>query len=240
MNKPVGKPPAGKPASKQEVSQATENYFEKYGKAATTHAIVGRLLRFSKFGEYRAGQEEEEIATGTRMAVYMNSFSVGFQKWLDNRPADRVMGAIGAGFVPPRREDLGDNDKSLWDTFDDGRPKDPWQFTNMIVLIEMETSNLFTFSTASRGGLDTLGQLSLKYGERLRQHPGEVPIVELDRSSYQHSDRKVGEVRVPILRIVDWIRLTDLPPLEGAQQQELLPDSSKTGGAGGAAAPPSF
>jgi hypothetical protein len=231
MNKPV------KPIGKQEVSNATENYFEKYGRAATTHSIIGRLLKFNKFGEYRAGQEEEEIECGTRMAVYMNSFCVGFQKWEDNRPADRVMGAVGKGYVPPRREDLGDNDKSRWDTFDDGRPRDPWQFTNMIVVIELETSNLFTFSTTSRGGLDAVGQLALKYGERLRQHPGEMPVVELDRNKYQHSDRKVGEVRIPILRIVDWIPLKDLPPLDGGQQLEMLPDnSSGTSGAGGAAA----
>ena len=55
MNKPVKKPES------QDVSSATQNFFEKYGKAATTHSIIGRLLKFNKFGEYRAGQEEEEI-----------------------------------------------------------------------------------------------------------------------------------------------------------------------------------
>ena len=170
----------------------------------------------------------------------MNSLCVGFQKWEDNRPADKVMGPIGAGFVPPKREELGDNDKSRWDTFDDGRPRDPWQFTNTIVLVELETSNLFTYSTASRGGLDAIGQLALKYGERLRQHPGEVPVVELDRSKYQHSDRKVGEVRIPILRIVDWIPLKDLPPLDGGPQTDLLSDGRGTGNTGGATGAPSF
>jgi hypothetical protein len=229
-----------KPTGKQEVSKATQNFFEKYGRAATTHSIIGRLLRFNKFGEYKAGQEQEEIECGTRMAAYMSSLCVGFQKWEDNRPVDQVMGPIGEGFVPPKREQLDDNDKSRWDTFDDGRPKDPWQFTNTIVLVELETSNLFTFSTASRGGLDAIGQLSLKYGERLRQHPNEMPVVELDRSKYQHPDRKVGEVRIPILRIVDWTPLKDLPPLDSSQQLDLLPDRSGTSGAGGAAAPVSF
>jgi hypothetical protein len=52
-----------------EVSKPTQNYFEKYGKAATAHAIVGRLLKFTKFGEYRAGQDEEEIRRGTKVAA---------------------------------------------------------------------------------------------------------------------------------------------------------------------------
>ena len=235
MNKPVVKP-AGK-----EVSQATQNFFEKYGKAVTMHSIVGRLLTFNKFGEYRAGQEKEEIECGTRMAAHMNSLCVGFQKWEDNRPTDQTMGPIAKGFVPPKREELGDTDKSRWDTFDDGRPKDPWQFTNTIVLVELDdTANMYTFSTASRGGLDAIGQLSLKYGERLRAHPDEVPVVELDRDAYKHADRKVGEVRVPILKIVDWIPLKDLPPLDDSEEPpDLLPGGSGTGSAGGAT-PASF
>jgi hypothetical protein len=229
-----------KPIGKQEISKATQNFFEKYGRAATAHSIIGRLLTFNKFGEYRAGQEKEEIECGTRVAAHMNSLCVGFQKWEDNRPTDQAMGPIAQGFVPPKREELGDNDKSRWDTFDDGRPKDPWQFTNTIVLVELDdTANMFTFSTGSRGGLDAIGQLSLKYGERLRQHPNEVPVVELDRSAYKHTDRKVGEVRVPILKIVDWIPLKDLPPLDSDPQPDLLTGGSGTGGTGGAA-PASF
>ena len=121
MNRPVIKP-AGK-----EVSQATQNFFEKYGKAATMHSIVGRLLKFTKFGEFRGGQEEEQIDVGTRMAAHMSSLCVGFQKWADSRPADRVMGPVAQGYVPPKRDELGDTDKSRWDTFDDGRPRDPWR-----------------------------------------------------------------------------------------------------------------
>jgi hypothetical protein len=234
MNRPVIKP-AGK-----EVSQATQNFFEKYGKAATMHSIVGRLLKFTKFGEFRAGQEEEQIDVGTRMAAHMSSLCVGFQKWADSRPADRVMGPVAQGYVPPKRDELGDTDKSRWDTFDDGRPRDPWQFTNTIVLVDMETGDLFTFSTASRGGLDAIGQLALKYGERLRQHPDDAPVVELGCSSYQHSDRKIGEVRIPVLKLVDWIPLKDLPPLDSEVQGDLLPPGSGTGSGTGGAAPASF
>ena len=97
------------------VPRATANFFEKYGKAAAQNSIVGRLLKFTKFGEYRAGQEEEEIERGTRLAAYMNSLCVGWQRWEDNRPVEQIMGLLVEGFVPPERSTLSHyNDKSAW------------------------------------------------------------------------------------------------------------------------------
>jgi len=223
-----------------EVSPTTQNFFEKYGKAATLSSIIGRLLRFNKFGEYRAGQDDEEIPCGTKMVAYMNSLCVGYQCWKDGRPAGMAMGPIAEGFVPPKRETLGDLDKSQWETFDDGREKDPWQFTNTIVLALLEdTSELFTFSVSSKGGLNAIAQLALKYGERLRQKPDEAPVFELQVGSYQHPNRSYGEIRFPILKIIDWIPTKDLPPLDGGEQLDLLPGDGK-GGAGGAHARTGF
>jgi hypothetical protein len=210
------------------VSTATANFYKKYGEAATANSIIGRLLKFNKFGEFKAGQEEEEIEHGTKLAAYMSSLCVGFQRWEDNRPADKVMGPIGQGFVPPRRSDLSHNDKSQWDTFDDGRPRDPRQFTNTLVLVDLETGDFFTFSTTSRGGLDAVGQLALKYGEHMRQKPDEMPIVELGSGSYRHSNKSYGEIRFPVLKIVDWAPLKDLPVLDAGQQLELLPGGDKS------------
>ena len=76
----------------KEVAKATENFFEKYGRAVIIRSIIGRLLKFTKFGEYRAGQEEEEIELGTRFAAVMGSLLVGFILWEDNRPIEAIMG----------------------------------------------------------------------------------------------------------------------------------------------------
>jgi hypothetical protein len=139
---------------------------------------------------------------------------------------------VAEGFVPPLRKELGDNDKTQWETDDEGEPRDPWQFTNTIVLIELETNELFTFSTSSRGGLNAIGQLSLRYGEHMRQKPDETPVLELGSGSYKHLNKKFGEIRIPILRITDYVPLKDLPPLDGGEQLELLPDNDGKDGAG--------
>jgi len=215
-----------------EVSRATENFFQKYGRAATSRSIVGRLLKFTKFGEFRAGQEEEEIKRGTKLAAAMDTLQVGYVLWQDNRPADAVMGRVVDGFVPPKRETLGHLDKSRWESFDDGRPRDPWQFSNQIVFVGQESGEQFTFSTSSRGGLDAIGQLCLEHGKRIRQKPDEVPIIALEVGSYQHSNRAYGEIRFPIFRVVGSMPAKDLPAIDGADEQQQLeaPDDDSDGG----------
>ena len=163
-----------------EVAIATANFFEKYGEAATARNITGRLLRFNKFGEYRAGQDEQEIPRGTALVAYMTSLSVGYVRWEDSRPAEIIMGPVGEGFVPPRREELGHTDQARWETFDDGRPRDPWQLSNSLVLLELELNEFFTFNSSSKGGLGAVGELSKIYGKHIRQKPDEMPIIELD------------------------------------------------------------
>src|SRR5262245_36223442 len=98
---------------------ATANFFEKYGRAAAQNSIIGRLLKFTKFGEYRAGQEEEEIERGTRLAAYMSSLCIGWQLWENGRIVERDMGPVSDGHVPKKRSELGHTDKAQWESSDD-------------------------------------------------------------------------------------------------------------------------
>jgi hypothetical protein len=199
-----------------EVAKATQNFFEKYGEAATQRNIIGRLLKFNKFGEFRAGQDEQEIPRGTALIAYMNTLAIGYVRWQDARPAEIIMGPVGEGFVPPRREELGHTDQSYWETFDDGRPRDPWQLSNSLVLLDTESGEFYTFNSSSKGGLGAVGELAKVYGKHLRQKPDEMPAIELDVGSYQHPNRAYGEIRFPILRVTGWIAADKLPPIDGA------------------------
>jgi hypothetical protein len=199
-----------------EIAKLQPNFYEAYGESAAARNIVGRLLKFSKFGEYNAGIENEEIAIGTKLVAHMPSLLVGYIKWENNRPIAQVMGAIGDGFTPPKRNELGDTDPSLWEHYDDDRPRDPWQFSNYLVLVNLDSSDLFTFTTSSRGGLNAVGELSKIYGKHIRQAPDELPVVELGCGSYQHSNRSYGEIRFPIFKAVGWVPSKRLAHLVGA------------------------
>lgn len=200
-----------------EIAKNGPNYFEKYGEAATQRAIVGRLLKFTKFGEYVAGQENELIAVGTELIAYMPSLTVGYVRWEDNAPAQYEIGYVKDGFVPPRRNDLGYNDAGEWNTDDRGNPRDPWQFTNSLIFIDIESRLLYTFNTASKGGLGAMGGLSKVYGRHMKEKPRDLPTVKLGVSSYRHTRKEFGEIRVPLFTIVTnkWVPVDDLPPLDG-------------------------
>jgi hypothetical protein len=208
------------------VGTATENFFLKYGSAAGSGQSVGSFLKFTKFGEYRHGQYDDALELGTRLVVYMISFLIGWVRWEGNRPAERIMGQLGAGFVPPKRADLGHLDQAQWERDGDGRARDPFQFTNSLVLKAADSDETFyTFSTSSKGGIAALGKLALEYGNRIRTKPDEYPVVELDRSSYQHPNKAYGEIRVPILRVVGWVPVATLPALEGFGPSTVLPSA---------------
>jgi hypothetical protein len=193
-----------------------ENFFLKYGQAISRQSIFGDLLLFTKFGEWVHGRERAQLPMGTALAAYMPTLTVGWIFWDNGKIADTRVGLVAEGFVPPKREELGHQDQTTWERFDDGRPKDPWRLSNNLILVDPETDAFFTFSTSSRGGLQAVGKLSAAYGQHMRQRPDDMPIIELSVSSYQHPNRSIGEVREPALKIVDWVSSEKLPPLDGA------------------------
>jgi hypothetical protein len=180
-------------------------------------------LRFTKFGEWRYGMDDDELPRGTRLVAHMLSLVVGWQKWVDSRPAEAVMGLIAEGYEPPPRASLGDNDKELWDSFDDGQPKDPWQFTNQLILSDPVDRELFTFSTSSRGGLTAIGELSKLFSNHMRIKPDEMPIVALKVGSYLHPIKSRGEIRFPIFEEVGWVKASELPAVNSGGSPEALP-----------------
>lgn len=199
-----------------EITRQEQNFYEKYGDLASARSIVGKLLKFSKFGEYRAGIDNEEIPLGTELVAYMPSLATGYVRWENGSPAQAEMGYVGEGFVPPKRNDLGWNDSSEWSKDDRGVPRDPWQFTNSIIFIDLSKKALLTFNTGSKGGLGAVGGLSKIYGRHVKTAPRELPTIRLGVDSYPHKIKSYGEIRFPVFSIVGdrWISVDDILPLE--------------------------
>ena len=179
-----------------------KNYFEQYADAVNANRIVGDLLRFNK-GDWLAGQDQDEMEEGTRLVANVPELLVGWVKWVDSKPEEQIMGRVADGFKPPKRSELGDQDEEEWGTDDQGRPRDPWQLTNYLILKDEDGDQLYTLAGSSKGMLGAIGKVSGEYGKRYRQKPDEIPIIELGTDKYKH---KVHSwVKVPVLKVVGWV-----------------------------------
>jgi hypothetical protein len=195
--------------------------------------IHGDLLRFTKHGKYKAGQEQEEVEDGTRVLAYMPGLMKGYVKWQDQKPVKHVLGLVAEGFHPPSRDELGDLEVKLWTELN-GKKIDPWQYTAYIPMLD-DTGRLYTFVTASKGGLGMLSELSKKYAPRRKMRPDDIPIIKLGGRSYDHPD--YGETFAPVFKIDGWAKIpTDFDELKqllangggGGEDQAVLEDKTTT------------
>jgi len=186
------------------VSGTAANPFTTYGEAQNQRAIIGQLLKFSK-GDYLAGQEDEEVPVGTQFVANMDEMLAGWIRWENNKPTDHVMGKVSDGYQPPRRNELGDTDKDQWEVDAQGQQRDPWQFSNYLLMKGAGADDgLYTFTTSSRGGLNALGDLCKVYGKAMAQRADEYPVVALGVNAYDHPNRSFGRIKVPTFQIVGW------------------------------------
>lgn len=195
-------------APRRELAQLEMNPFESYGSQVAQKSIVGRLLKFTK-GDWLAGEDDEEIEEGTKFVVNMDQLLVGWVKWVGNKPEQQLMGLLVEGHQAPKRDSLGDTDHSSWEVGTDGKERDPWQFTNYLLLKTpgsdgSDDANLFTFATSSRGGLTCVGELCKTYGKEMRARADQYPVIEIGTDSYKHPNPEFGRIKVPTMKVVGW------------------------------------
>ena len=101
----------------------------------------------------------------------------------------------------PERGELGDNDPAGWEAGPDGQPRDPWQNTRFVHLIDPQTAEAFTFSTSSWGGRDCVINLADQIKRMRGKHPDAVPLVELGAAPMS---TRFGRKSKPTLKVVGW------------------------------------
>jgi hypothetical protein len=181
--------------------------FEAYANAVAPRTIIGTLLRFSK-GDYVAGEEGKEIPNGSTFTANVDELLAGWVKWSGGKPVAHIMVRVAEGCTLPRREALGDSDVSHWEADSAGVPRDPWQFTNYLPLLD-EQGGIFTFATSSRGGLNAIGDLTRRYARHRRTGHRDVhPVIALDVGSYQHQNREYGRIKYPLFTPMGWVPKT--------------------------------
>ncbi|KRQ94454.1 hypothetical protein [Bradyrhizobium valentinum] len=177
--------------------------FQAFADAVAPQHILGKLLKFSK-GDWLAGESSEPVDHNASFVVGMHAMTTGWVRWREFKPVEHAMVSIGSRLLPPRRDDLGDNDSSTWETDDRGDKRDPWQFTSYVPMIADNDGEVFTFAASSKGGFGALGKLSRTYAARRRSAPGQLPVVTLGSGGYAHSHREYGYVKTPLFLVTGW------------------------------------
>jgi hypothetical protein len=170
-----------------------------WGDAATEaneRTIKGTLLKFADW-RWTSGKEATPVEIGTKLvALATNAMWV---RWQDGKPVEYRIREPGRRL--PDRDELGHDDENEWEAGPDGKPKDPWQNTRLVYLVDPDTAEAFTFSTATGGGRGAVADLGDAITRMRRVHRDAVPIVELQAAEMP---TKFGRKSKPVLKIVGW------------------------------------
>jgi hypothetical protein len=175
---------------------------ERYLDEIAPAAIVGRLIKFTKDGAFITPDDEAEIKDDVDFVALCDQTLIGWLKFNDNAPPDRIMGLLYDGFAMPPKEVLPDRDPSTWSDGLDGQPEDPWKHHMYLVLQAGATGELYTFATTSKTGRRAVGNLLRHYDRMQKTHPDELPVVRLKAGGFQHKDERIGFVPTPVFAVV--------------------------------------
>jgi hypothetical protein len=157
----------------------------------------GVLFKFSKDQRFRRVDDGEEIPLGREFTVVYDQIQVGWIKFNGKGELpERKMGALFQGFIPCPRDELGDDDQSLWEVGLSGKPADPWQ-QQILLPLQAEDGELFIFGTTSITGRRAVGRVIDECRKMLRREPNDYPVIKLALSSFQHREERIGRVTVP-------------------------------------------
>jgi hypothetical protein len=203
--KPPAPPPA--PASAAQMTAValpdTRTEVQKYLDEIAPAAVVGRLVKFSKDGQFITADDGEPVSDVAEFVVLADETLVGWIKFSGaGEPPDRRMGLLYGGFKMPPRDTLGDDDQSAWDNGLNGLPEDPWRHQVYVVLQNVESGELYTYIASSQTARRSVGHLLRHYDRMRRTHPDEYPVVRLKAGGFQHRDERVGWVPTPAFAAV--------------------------------------
>jgi len=172
------------------------NHFQKalatHKEAKGVSAGDKQFLKLSKNGGFWVyGQNDTEVEEGSRWAINPMTMQTGYIAWKNSKPVGKKLGSI---FNPPITADMLDDVGAKWD--------EAVAFELVCVSGE-DVGTLCEYTANSYGGrkaftdlMDALMKQSAIDADKI------VPIIELESSSYEHS--QWGLTYNPVLKIVDW------------------------------------
>lgn len=187
-----------------EITKVEQHQISPYRHYADEHlasAIAGDLLRFVK-GEFQRGPDKQPVDVNLLLLCNMKEVWTGWVRYFGGQVVETLIGRLIDFHEPQRREELGHLDKNLWETDASGTPLDPWSPTDRMIMREMGSLKLLTFSTSSAGGRKALARLCQEFDNAYEKHDGLWPVVLLDSYTYDHPN--YGPIWNPRFTIADW------------------------------------
>jgi hypothetical protein len=207
--------PAGLPA------HTTTNPF-----LAAAHDVksgFGKLLKFTK-GEFQTG--DNQLPIGTKFVAHVDQIARAWVQFSGTKLVDIKLYKVVDGSRLPAREELGDNDETLWEPDPRGGRKDPWALQWYLPLSGLTDGEVLTFVTSSQGGIGALGRLCTLYGRRFETGQRGLPVIELATDSYKH--KAFGTVKVPEFKVLSWDDSVPRPQHDAPVDAEFAPADAKS------------
>ena len=144
--------------------------------------FVGIPLKFTKGPWFKLPAKDQKVQVGATDTFVVDalSYACGWVQWLNRKPVQKHICRPVDGFILPARERLPDRDKSRWPLDPkDGKRTDPWQENHQIVMKDLATDELLSWTTTSWYGRKAIGRLIDTYAREAKSHPGLMPVVTL-------------------------------------------------------------
>jgi hypothetical protein len=200
-------------------------------RSVDTSSMAGRsglpMLLFKREGSgtYTFGQKQTVVEDGSRWAVNPATFKWGYICFgTDNKVFERLV---------PVTQPM----PNITELPDTGFPWQPEMTVNMKCSSGTDAGLEVVFKTAADGGIKGVTGLIDAVRDRLNggQHGGKVvPIVRLEKDSYQHRD--YGRIWFPVFEIVEWVTLDGPEAAPSPPPPQPAPASTKGPTAGGSSA----
>ena len=176
-----------------------------------------KLLKFVK-GAYKV--MDDIVPLGTEFVAHASQLTFAWTRFVDGKRSEQRMGKAAEKWIPPERDELGDNDQSQWERDERGTPKDPWTFQHLLPFENLETGEVLIFATSSIGGRIATQELVREYARRVKRKGScALPIIKLDVA--QMKTKSFGDVARPHFEVTGW-----------EDAQDVAPDLSKPNGGG--------
>ncbi|ARK07449.1 hypothetical protein LAV_00049 [Sphingobium phage Lacusarx] len=205
------------------VTQTSANALAAYGgqnpwAEAARGVETGAYLKFNgNTGEITFGSDDTELPVGSQLVVDMQTLAFGWICWVDSQVEEEVFRLVTDG-KPPMEHELTDHGP-----YND--PDDGWREAASFSAVILEygdgpdsatdeaVGTQLLFKTSTGGPVRSTRKLSGAYGKSFMQHPGELPVVELQTESYIPKQKKHGKKWSLIFKIVGWISEAELEGL---------------------------